>query len=66
MLVFNGRRLTDVTVQDIDFKDYPDFCDAFIESASWEDTGEELTDDELEAVNDNGSLRWEACYNSIT
>ena len=65
MLVFNGRRLTDVTVQDIDFKDYPDFCDAYIESASWEDTGEELTDDELEAVNDNGSLRWEACYSVV-
>lgn len=65
MLVFNGRRLTDVTVQDIDFKDYPDFCDAFIWSARWEDTGEELTDDELEAVNDNGSLRWEAAYKTI-
>ena len=65
MLVFNGRRLTDVTVQDIDFKDYPDFCDAYIESASWEDTGEELTDDELEAVNNDGSLRWEACYSVV-
>jgi hypothetical protein len=66
MLSFNGRRLTDVTVQDIDFKDYPDFCDAYIESASWEDTGQSLNDDELEAVNNDGSLRWEACYNSIT
>ena len=66
MLTFKGRRLTDVTVQDIDFKDYPDFCDAFVESASWEDTGEALNDDELEAVNNDGSLRWEACYNSIT
>lgn len=66
MLTFKGRRLTDVTVQDIDFKDYPDFCDAYIESASWEDTGQALNDDELEAVNNDGSLRWEACYNSIT
>ena len=65
MLVFNGRRLTDVTVQDIDFKDYPDFCDAYIESASWEDTGQALNDDELEAVNNDGSLRWEAAYTTI-
>jgi hypothetical protein len=65
MLVFNGRRLTDVTVQDIDFKDYPDFCDAYIESASWEDTGQSLNDDELEAVNNDGSLRWEAAYKTI-
>ena len=65
MLVFNGRRLTDVTVQDIDFKDYPDFCDAYIESASWEDTGQALNDDELEAVNNDGALRWEACYSVV-
>jgi hypothetical protein len=65
MLTFKGRRLTSVTVQDIDFKDYPDFCDAFIESASWEDTGEALTDDELDQVNDDGELRWDAVHSAI-
>jgi len=65
MLTFNGRRLTAVTVQDIDFKDYPDFCDAFIESAVWEDTGEDLTDDELDQVNEDGTLRWDAVHSAI-
>jgi hypothetical protein len=65
MLTFNGRRLTAVTVQDIDFKDYPDFCDAFIESAIWEDTGEDLTDDELDQVNEDGQLRWDATMSVI-
>jgi hypothetical protein len=65
MLTFNGRKLTAVTVQDIDFKDYPDFCDAFIESAVWEDTGEALTDDELDQVNDDGTLRWGAVHSAI-
>ena len=65
MLIFKGRRLTSVTVQDIDFKDYPDFCDAFIESAVWEDTGEPLTDDELEQVNEDGTLRWDATMSVI-
>jgi hypothetical protein len=65
MLTFNGRRLTAVTVQDIDFKDYPDFCDAFIESAVWEDTGEALTDDELDQVNEDGQLRWDATMSVI-
>jgi hypothetical protein len=65
MLSFNGRRLTAVTVQDIDFKDYPDFCDAFIESAVWEDTGEALTDDELDQVNEDGTLRWDAVHSAI-
>jgi hypothetical protein len=65
MLIFKGRRLTSVTVQDIDFKDYPDFCDAFIESAVWEDTGEALTDDELDQVNEDGTLRWDAVHSAI-
>jgi hypothetical protein len=65
MLSFNGRKLTAVTVQDIDFKDYPDFCDAFIESAVWEDTGEALTDDELDQVNEDGTLRWDAVHSAI-
>jgi hypothetical protein len=65
MLTFKGRRLTAVTVQDIDFKDYPDFCDAFIESAVWEDTGEALTDDELDQVNEDGELRWDAVHSAI-
>jgi hypothetical protein len=65
MLIFKGRRLTSVSVQDIDFKDYPDFCDAFIESAVWEDTGEALTDDELDQVNEDGTLRWDAVHSAI-
>ena len=65
MLIFKERRLTSVSVQDIDFKDYPDFCDAFIESAVWEDTGEALTDDELEQVNEDGTLRWDAVHSAI-
>jgi hypothetical protein len=65
MLTFKGRRLTSVTVQDIDFKDYPVFCDAYIESASWEDTGEALTDDELDQVNEDGELRWDAVHSAI-
>lgn len=65
MLTFKGRRLTSVTVQDIDFKDYPDFCDAYIESAIWEDTGEALTEDELYQVNEDGELRWDATMEAI-
>jgi hypothetical protein len=65
MLTFKGRRLTSVTVQDIDFKDYPDFCDAYIESAVWEDTGEALTEDELDQVNEDGELRWDAVHSAI-
>ena len=57
---FQGRRITDVEVDDIDTKDAPDFCDAFIASARWEDTGELLSEPELEELNDDGDLVYDA------
>ena len=57
---FQGRRITDVVVEDIDTKDAPDFCDAFIASARWEDTGELLSEPELEELNDDGDLVYDA------
>jgi hypothetical protein len=57
---FQGRRITDVEVEDIDTKDAPDFCDAFIASARWEDTGELLSDPELEELNEDRDLVYDA------
>jgi hypothetical protein len=57
---FNGRSITDIEVEDIDTRDAPDFCDAYIATAHWEDTGESLSNDELEALNQDGDLVYEA------
>ena len=57
---FQGRRITDAEVDDIDTKDAPDFSDAFIASARWEDTGELLSEPELEELNDDGDLVYDA------
>ena len=43
--------ITNVEIEGIDTSDYPDFCDAFIANAEWEDTGEALSDKEVEALN---------------
>jgi len=43
----NNRNVIDVEVDGVDPTDYPDFCDAYFCYAIWEDTEEELTDDEL-------------------
>ena len=43
----NGRKVVDPVITNIDMRDYPDFCDAYVESAKYED-GTPLTDDELE------------------
>ena len=45
--------LTDIELDGIDTNDYPDFCDAYITYAYCETLGRELTDDELDAINDN-------------
>ena len=62
---FLGRTITDVEVEDIDTKDAPDFCDAYISSARWEDTGELLSDPELEELNDDRDLVYDAVLKVI-
>lgn len=47
-----GRKVVDLEVDGVDTTDYPDFCDAYFASAVYEDTGEALTDEELDELND--------------
>ena len=49
-LTVNNREVT-VHMGGINLDDYPDFCDAYIESAYWEDTDEDLTEEELNKLN---------------
>ena len=42
----------DIEIEGIDYRDAHDFCDAFISSAYWTDTGIELTDCELNELNE--------------
>jgi hypothetical protein len=46
-MLLNGRAVVDVEVEGVDFKDYPDFCDAYFASAVYADDSTELTEDEL-------------------
>ena len=48
-------KIDDVVIENIDHSDYPDFCDAYVASAMYDDGGNyrELTPDELESL-DNG------------
>jgi hypothetical protein len=64
-LQLNGRAVVDATVDGIDMKDYPDFCDAYFDSACYED-GTALTDDELiELTDNNPDLLHEMIYDRI-
>jgi hypothetical protein len=64
-LQLNGRTVVDAAVDGIDMKDYPDFCDAYFDSACYED-GTALTDDELiELTDKNFNTLHEMIYDII-
>ena len=54
----NGLEVADFEVDGIDTRDYPDFCDAYIASASVLENGKwrEATDAELDKLNEDGDL----------
>jgi hypothetical protein len=64
-LTFKGRQLADVEVDDVDTRDYPDFCDAFISNARWADTGDQLTDAEIDQVNEDRDLVYDAVHRHV-
>lgn len=57
-------KIDNVIVQDIDMKDFPDFCDAYIESCDID--GVPATEEQLNVINENGSFInecvWEALH----
>jgi hypothetical protein len=64
-LQLNGRTVVDAVIDNIDPRDYPDFCDAYFESACFED-GTALTDDELNNLTDqNPEVLHEMIYDLI-
>ncbi len=50
------RHAVDIELDSVDTADYPDFADAYICSASWSDTGKELTEVELDTLNAESDL----------
>ena len=56
-------KITDVFVSGIDHKDYPDYVDAFIESAQYE--GRDLTEEELDELNEDYDFKYDKIINQI-
>lgn len=53
--LFNGMQIDDVEIDGIDTRDYPDFCDAYVNNL-WLVDGDEVreaTDAEIDEINDN-------------
>lgn len=56
-------KISNITFDDIDTKDYPDFCDAFIASADYD--GQEMTDEQLEEINEDSSFVHEKLFDHL-
>lgn len=54
----NGLEVADFEVDGIDYRDYPDFCDAYIADASVLENGKwrEATEQELDELNNDSDL----------
>lgn len=60
---YSVSNLTDIEIDGVDLKDYPDFSDASIVSAVFKDTGVELTEKELDILNEKSDIKYELVYN---
>lgn len=54
-MIINLEALTDIEIEGIDYSDYPDFCDAFMTYAYDKKLKRELTDEEIDDINNNHS-----------
>lgn len=61
------QEIADVEVDGIDTADYPDFCDAYIDSAVVKENGvwREATDDELDILSEDRDFVYEQVQNYL-
>ena len=65
--LLSGLVASDFVIEGIDTADYPDFCDAYIESASVFQNGEwrEATELELDKLNEDTDLVYSCVENKL-
>jgi hypothetical protein len=56
-------KIEDVEVDGIDTSDYPDFSDAYIAAATYKNR--DMTDDELDTLNEDGSYVHEKLFKQL-
>ena len=60
----NTKNIT-VIDMDVNMQDYPEFADSFIIEAEWKDTGTELTEAEVDTLNDDSDYVYDAVQDFI-
>ena len=61
--MMDHSKIDNIVIDGIDHKDYPDYCDAYIFSADYD--GVEMTEEQLEEINDDRDFVYEAVINWI-
>jgi len=51
------EQITNIEAEDVDYRDYPDFCDAFIVSADL--NGVPMTEEQIEELNEDTYLKYD-------
>ena len=57
------KKITNISIGGIDMTDYPDFCDAFIESADYD--GKPMTEKQLDELNNNTDYVYDSVQNFL-
>ncbi len=55
--------ITNIEFDGVDHRDYPDYCDAYITSAEYE--GREMTDEELDTLNEDSDFVYQELMNYL-
>jgi hypothetical protein len=63
MTKFDFDKITNVVLDGIYHWDYPDYCDAFIDSADYD--GKEMTDEQLDELNEDYELIHELVWANL-
>lgn len=62
-IILDYSKIDDVQLDGIDTSDYPDFCDAYIFSASYD--GRDMTESELDILNDDGGYVYQKVIDQL-
>jgi|TARA_R100001530_G_scaffold27155_4_gene21772 hypothetical protein len=62
--MIDTTKVSDIEVEDVMLSDFPDFCDAYIASATYD--GKEMTEEELNELNEDADFVYDAVIESIS
>jgi len=66
-MTLNARPVTVKKVGGVDYKDYPEFTDAYFDDAVYSDTGEPLSVEECDRLREHyADILLEMCYDTMT